>query len=67
MLIYEGHDKPRVRGGADPKTLDQESQTPRGSLTQNGLFFDAAHRYRDGGQSAELVKVYEKVRTGIWV
>ena len=22
VLIYEGHDQPRVRGGAGPKTLD---------------------------------------------
>lgn len=42
VLIYEGHDQPRVRGGPDPKTLDQELLTPAGSPTQNGRFYEAA-------------------------
>lgn len=67
ILIYEGHDQPRVRGGADPKTLDQELTTPSGRPTQNGLFYEAARRARDEADQPELVRVYEKVRTGIWV
>jgi hypothetical protein len=67
VLIYEGHDRPRVRDGADPKTLDQELTTPTGRATQNGLFYEAARRARDGSARPELVHVYEKVRTGIWV
>src|SRR5262249_25561447 len=66
-LIYEGHDTPRVRGGPDPKTLNQELTTPAGSLTQNGRFFEAAKETRDGGARPEPVRVYEKVRTGVWV
>jgi hypothetical protein len=67
VLIYEGHDQPRVRGDGDPKTLDQELTTPAGRATQNGLFYEAARRARDHSDPPELVHVYEKVRTGIWV
>jgi HNH endonuclease len=67
ILVYEGHDRPRIRGGPDPKTLDQELQTPAGTLMQNGLFFGAARRALEGRERAELVRVYEKVRSGIWV
>ena len=67
VLVYEGHDRPRMRDGADPKTLDQQLESERGTPTQNSLFFAAAGRARDAGDPAELVRVYEKVRTGIWV
>jgi hypothetical protein len=68
VLIYEGHDVPRVRGGPDPKTIDQELETPTGGITQNGRFFVAARRAQtEGAPAAEVVRVYEKVRTGIWV
>ena len=36
-----------------------------GSLTQNGLFFEAAQNFKKG-ENAELVKVYEKLKNGIW-
>lgn len=66
ILIYEGHDVPRnlVR---DPKSVDQSMLTPNGKLTENGKFFEAAQRYKKGLQEAELVKVYEKIKDGIWV
>ena len=67
VLVYKGHDRPRLRGGSDPKTLDQELTSKTGSQTQNGLFFEAARRHREAREPAEIVKVYEKVRTGIWV
>lgn len=44
VLIYEGHDAPRIAGGPDPKALDQPFRTRAGTLTQNGLFFQAAER-----------------------
>src|SRR4051794_16993109 len=62
VLIYEGHDRPSTRGGLDPKTVDQPNRTPRGALTENAKFYDAALRHRDGGETAELVRVYEKLR-----
>ena len=64
-LIYEGHDIPNRRGGPDPKSADQPMHNPAGTLTQNGLFFEAAQRYQDGSEP-EIVKVYEKIRSGIW-
>ncbi|RMH13131.1 MAG: HNH endonuclease, partial [Gammaproteobacteria bacterium] len=66
VLIYEGHDIPRRKNGPDPKSVDQPMKTPKGSLTQNGLFYQAARIYAEGNSAAELVKVYEKIRPGIW-
>ncbi len=40
---------------------------PGGTLTQNGLFFNAAQKYQNNLNKAELVRVYEKLHTGIWV
>jgi hypothetical protein len=66
VLIYEGHDVPRNLA-RDPKSVNQPDYTPKGSLTENGKFFKAAIKYKDGEQQAELVKVYEKIKDGIWV
>ncbi len=65
-LIYEGHDIPRMPGGPDPKSVDQPMRTPAGGLAQNGMFFEAAQAARAGKAQAEMVRVYEKIRTGIW-
>ena len=67
VLIYEGHDVPRSAGGVDPKAVDQPMRSNSGRLTQNGRFFEAALSHRDGGTPAQTVRVYEKVRPGIWV
>lgn len=66
VLIYEGHDEPRRQGAPDAKTIDQPRLTSRGSLTENGKFFDAAQAYLHSGRPPERVRVYEKLRTGIW-
>jgi hypothetical protein len=66
ILIYEGHDIPKNLA-RDPKSVDQPDSSPRGSLTMNGKFFQAAMKYKDGKNAAELVKVYEKIKDGIWV
>ena len=65
-LIYEGHDEPTRKDGANPKSLDQPMWYPRGRLTQNGFFFEAASRFKQGKNAAERVKVYEKIHSGIW-
>jgi len=65
ILIYEGHDVPRNLARY-PKSVDQPDYTPRGTLTENGKFFQAAIKYKDGKELAELVKVYEKIKDGIW-
>lgn len=67
ILIYEGHDVARTVDILDPKTMDQPERNPGGSLTQNGLFAEAARKYKDGIASPERVRVYEQIRSGIWV
>src|SRR5713101_1684329 len=65
-VIYEGHDIPRTVGSPNPKQVDQSRLNPSGSPTQNGMFAEAAKRYREGRNGPELVKVYEKIHAGIW-
>lgn len=67
ILIYEGHDIPAYKGGPNPKTVDQPYRNPGGSLTQNGFFYEATLKYKQGCAEPELVKVYEKIKSGIWV
>lgn len=69
ILIYEGHDIPSRKRGPNPKMVDQLQKNPGGSLTQNGLFYKAAMNYKNNNGKAEpeLVKVYEKIKSGIWV
>jgi hypothetical protein len=65
-LIYEGHDTPRSTRNPDPKSVDQPECRPSGSLTQNGLFHRAAQEHKRGEREPERVRVYEKIRQGIW-
>jgi len=65
-LIYEGHDVPHYRGIKNPKLLDQPETTPKGTLTRNGKFHRAAQNYKLKKRDAEKVRVYEKIRPGIW-
>jgi len=69
-IIYEGHDvqKNYAPTGAVLKCLDQPYKTPNGTLTENGKFFNAATEYKNKPDSvARVVKVYEKIKDGIWV
>ncbi len=65
-LIYEGHDVPRYKGIKDPKLLDQPETTPSGTITRNGKFHNAAQNYKLRKHDAENVRVYEKIKPGIW-
>ena len=65
VLIYEGHDVDK-RSGHNPKTVDQPMNNPSGSLSRNGLFYEAAMRTKEGVDQPEIVKVYEKIRRGMW-
>ncbi len=65
-LIYEGHDVPRTQGVNDPKFLDQPESTHTGLLTENGKFHKAAQEFKQGLRKPELVRVYEKIKAGIW-
>ena len=49
-----------------PKTINQEINTPAGTSTENGHFFEDAQQFKDGLRPAEVVRVYEKIRSGIW-
>lgn len=65
-LIYEGHGEPRSDAVLEPKTVDQPYRTAHGAPTQNGRFSEAARAYKDGRRFPERVRVYEKLRKGIW-
>ncbi|MDA8139445.1 MAG: HNH endonuclease [Desulfobacteraceae bacterium] len=66
VLIYEGHDVPRSKLTLNPKEYDQPEKTPGGRLTQNGLFHKAAQAHKSNQRFAERVRVYEKIKQGIW-
>ncbi len=62
--------RPRCPPGAavpDPKAVDQPLFTEKGTPTQNGRFYQAAESARNDETPPENVRVYEKVRSGIWV
>ena len=65
-LVYEGHDVPKTSTVTDPKALDQPERTSARTLTQNGKFHEAAQQAKTGSRQTELVRVYEKIRPGIW-
>jgi hypothetical protein len=66
ILIYEGHDHPRTSDYPNPKLVDQPEQTRSGRLTDNGKFHRAAQETKLEGRPPERVRVYEKIRKGIW-
>jgi hypothetical protein len=66
ILIYEGHDVPKKHGINDPKAVDQPEFIESGKLTENGKFHKAAIEYKEKKLSPELVRVYEKIKAGIW-
>ena len=65
-LVYEGHDVQRRAEILDPKFVDQPEFNPTGTLTENGKFHKAAQDYKKGLRPPEKVRVYEKIRPGIW-
>jgi hypothetical protein len=67
ILIYEGHNIPKRSGsGINPKSMDQSAITSTGKLTENGKFVETIKKYKKGEDNAELVRVYEKIKPGIW-
>jgi hypothetical protein len=62
QLTYEGHDVKRG-SGIDPKATDQPWQLPSGEPTENAKFARAAEHSE---ARKPLVRVYEKLRRGIW-
>lgn len=66
VIIYEGHDVPTTKHSHDPKHLDQPEFLPSGGLTENGKFHKAAQDYKAGKKGPDIVRVYEKIKNGIW-
>lgn len=66
VLIYEGHDEPKRNGVSNPKALDQPEKHISGTLTANGKFHQAAQQFKAGARPANVVQVYEKIKSGIW-
>ena len=65
-LIYEGHDIHRTHSGPNPKNVDQPERYSSGTLTENGKFHKAAQNAKTGERYPERVRVYEKIKPGIW-
>lgn len=65
-IEYEGHDIPKMDHAHNPKLEDQSDSLPSGKLTQNGLFIKAVTDFKNGLTLPEVVKVYEKLMTGVW-
>ncbi len=66
VLIYEGHDVPKSKEIVDSKQIDQPEYRSSGSLTENGKFHKAAQDYKKGLKGPDIVRVYEKIKPGIW-
>jgi HNH endonuclease len=66
VLIYEGHDVPKTSTELNPKEIDQPAYRKGGSLTDNGKFQKAVKEYHSGSKRVEKVRVYEKIKKGIW-
>jgi hypothetical protein len=65
-VIYEGHDVPRSAQYPNPKVVDQPEFTPAETLTENGKFHTSAMDFKSGLRAPERVRVYEKIKQGIW-
>jgi len=65
-LIYEGHDIPTSAVNPNLKAVDQPEQSVRGNFTENGKFHKTAQEYKAGKRTPERVRVYEKIKQGIW-
>lgn len=65
-IVYEGHDAPRSPQNQAPKMIDQPEVSPSGGLTENGKFHRAAQQYKAGQAPPERIRVYEKIKQGIW-
>lgn len=65
-IEYEGHDA-RKSDHYNVKQVDQPSITDKGTLTENGKFFQAAKEFKENKRKPEKIKVYRKLRKGIWV
>ena len=47
-------------------SVDQPEFTPTGQPTENGKFYSAAQLFKSGHRPPERIRVYEKIKQGIW-
>ena len=66
IIKYEGHDI-FSRSIELKKSTDQPMKFSSGVLTENGKSFNVAKEYKLGKRNAAKIKVYRKLRPGIWV
>ena len=52
---------------ADKKLVDQPMHNETGSLTENGRFVNAVINYKEEKREPAKIKVYRKIRPGVWV
>lgn len=64
-LEYEGHDV-KKEGLSNPKGTDQPWTLPNGAPTENARFAGAVEAYKSRKAECAKVRVYEKLRPGIW-
>ncbi|MGD0355101.1 MAG: HNH endonuclease signature motif containing protein [Dehalococcoidia bacterium] len=65
-IEYEGHDEPKRGYEHNPKYEDQPRYLATGKLTENGKFIEAIDLYKNGTEEPRLIKVYEKIISGVW-
>tara|TARA_B100000131_G_C17923193_1_gene535176 strand:+ start:42 stop:752 length:711 start_codon:yes stop_codon:yes gene_type:complete len=65
-FLYEGHDVHKTKKVPNPKNIDQPMYLKSGEFTQNGLFFISAQQFKAGIGPAEIVRIYQKIKKGIW-
>ena len=65
VIKYEGHDQYRIEKELK-KIVDQPIKNKTGTLTQNGKFLLAAEKFKDGKRDPAKIKVYRKMRIGMW-
>ncbi len=65
-IVYEGHDVPKSNHNPNPKVVNQTLMGSSGKINENGKFFRAAQEYVRGLRTVEKVRVYEKIKQGIW-
>ncbi len=66
VLIYEGHNENKTTDCKYPDLVDQPEFTKTGRPTENGKFKEAALAFKSSSQPPERVRVYEKIKDGIW-
>ncbi len=66
VLIYEGHNENKTIDCKYPELVDQPEFTKTGRPTENGKFKRTALAFKAGSQPPERVRVYEKIKDGIW-